>query len=160
MAADPFKLTWWKLWFRWRGRIGREWYWLGNIMLALVGGGATGAAFALSQQRIEYMAGAGVLALITAHSALAIAIKRLHDRNRSGWWIILYYLVPIGLAGLGPQLAQFLPDYPWIGSAVAGVIGLWTLIDLGFRRGTNGPNRHGEQAMDEPPIELPVKSSA
>jgi uncharacterized membrane protein YhaH (DUF805 family) len=157
MASDPLRLTGWKLWFRWRGRIGREWFWLGHILAGLLGGGAAGAAFALSQQRMEYLAGAGVLALITVYAIVSVVIKRLHDRGRSGWWIILCYVMPIALAAAAPQLKRMTPEYWWIGSVIAGLVGLWALIDLGFRRGTNGPNRYGEASMDEPPLEPKIK---
>src|SRR5262245_40233143 len=30
-------------------------------------------------------------------SGLAIGAKRLHDRDRSGWWILLFYAVPAAL---------------------------------------------------------------
>jgi uncharacterized membrane protein YhaH (DUF805 family) len=157
MASDPVRLTWWKLWFRWRGRIGREWFWLGFIMAALIGGGATGAAFAASQQHTEYLAGAVALALITLHAVFSVIIKRLHDRNRSGWWIILYCLVPVALAAATPQLKLISSEFWWIGAVVAGLIGLWTLIELGFLRGKSGANRYGEAAMDEPLLEPKIK---
>ena len=25
-------------------------------------------------------------------SGIAVGIKRLHDRNKSGWWLLLFYL--------------------------------------------------------------------
>ena len=156
MASDPLRLTWWKLWFRWRGRIGREWFWLGLIMVALIGGGAAGAVFALSQQRMEYLAGTGALGLITLYTLLSVIVKRLHDRNKSILWLLPYGVVPIGIAAVSPQLKQLSPDYAWVASVIAGLIGLWALIELGFLRG-KGPNRYGEAAMDEPPLEPKVK---
>ena len=48
----------------------------------------------------------------------AITVKRLHDRNRSGWWTFMGF-VP----GIGP---------------------LWITIECGFRKGTPGLNRYGE----------------
>lgn len=47
----------------------------------------------------------------------AIQIKRFHDRNKSGWWIFLHFIPAIG--------------------------GIWALIELGFLKGTPGPNRFG-----------------
>ena len=153
MASDPLRLTWWKLWFRWRGRIGREWFWLGALMVIIIGGAASGAAFAFAQQRIPYLAGAGLLALIAVYALLSVIVKRLHDRGKSILWLIPYCAVPIAIAAAGPQLKQFIPDHAWIAQAVAALIGLWVLIELGFLRGTRGPNRFGEDIMDEPPLE-------
>ena len=48
---------------------------------------------------------------------LAVSVKRLHDRDQSGWWILLSFL-------------------PIIGNA-------WTIINLGILRGTMGDNRYG-----------------
>jgi uncharacterized membrane protein YhaH (DUF805 family) len=76
-------------------------------------------------------------------SAPAIGVKRLHDINKSGWWLLLFYLVPaiwVGILILAavPQnvrglvlLFLFLP------------VTVWAFIDLGCRRGTRGPNKYG-----------------
>ena len=37
---------------------------------------------------------------------LATSIKRLHDRDRSGWWIVPFFFIP----GLYKQFADRLPD--------------------------------------------------
>ena len=37
----------------------------------------------------------------------AISIKRLHDRDKSGWWMVPFFAVP----GLYNQFADRLPDY-------------------------------------------------
>ena len=47
----------------------------------------------------------------------AVCAKRLHDRNLSGWWVLLGFL-------------------PVIGNA-------WLLINLGVLRGSEGENRYG-----------------
>jgi uncharacterized membrane protein YhaH (DUF805 family) len=48
---------------------------------------------------------------------LAISIKRLHDRGKSGLWILLVFIPVLG----------------W----------LWLLVDMGFLDGTPGPNKFG-----------------
>jgi uncharacterized membrane protein YhaH (DUF805 family) len=58
-----------------------------------------------------------ILILVTLWPALAIYTKRWHDRNKSGWWTLII-LIPI----VGP---------------------IWFLIEQGFLRGTEGPNRFG-----------------
>ena len=58
-----------------------------------------------------------VLAIFYFWSTYAVAAKRWHDRNKSGWWSL------IGLV-------------PYIGS-------IWMLVECGFLRGTDGPNRFG-----------------
>jgi uncharacterized membrane protein YhaH (DUF805 family) len=58
-----------------------------------------------------------ILVLILLWPSLAIQIKRFHDRDKSGWWVLLN-LIPI----IGP---------------------IWLFIELGFLPGTPGPNRFG-----------------
>lgn len=64
-----------------------------------------------------------ILILLTIWPSLAIYAKRWHDRDKSGWWTLIG-LVPI-------------------------IGGLWMLIELGFLRGTDGPNRFGPDPIGE-----------
>ena len=34
-------------------------------------------------------------------SGIAVGIKRLHDRDKGGWWLLLFYVVPGLLGGIG-----------------------------------------------------------
>jgi uncharacterized membrane protein YhaH (DUF805 family) len=71
----------------------------------------------------------------------AISIKRLHDRNKSGWWIIPF-IVATGLySEFGDRLAGF-RGKPFVGFA-AFVLVIWGLVEMYFLRGTRGPNRFG-----------------
>lgn len=51
--------------------------------------------------------------------SIAIQVKRWHDRDKSGWWMLLN-AVPL--------------------------LNLWALVELGFVEGTPGPNKYGEAA--------------
>jgi uncharacterized membrane protein YhaH (DUF805 family) len=59
----------------------------------------------------------GLWTLIILIPSIVVNIKRFHDRDKSGWWVLIG-LIPI------------------IGS-------LWLLIELGFLKGTEEPNRFG-----------------
>ena len=76
---------------------------------------------------------------------LATSIKRLHDRNKSAWWMMLFFLFP----GLFDQFADRLGDsYPVIFVGfVSFVFLVWGFIELGFLRGTKGPNRFGADPL-------------
>ena len=76
--------------------------------IIVVSGGATGAVWTI----------VGVLAFWIS---LAVGVKRWHDRNKSGWWMLII-LVPV------------------IGS-------LWYLIECGFLKGTTGPNTYGPDPL-------------
>jgi uncharacterized membrane protein YhaH (DUF805 family) len=64
----------------------------------------------------------GLFALASLIPAILVDIKRWHDRDKSGWWMLIA-LIPI------------------IGS-------IWLLIELGFLAGTPGPNRFGPPPTD------------
>ena len=57
-----------------------------------------------------------VLYFVLLWAALAAGVKRFHDRDKPGAWMLIV-LVPVGF--------------------------LWVLIECGFLPGTDGPNRYG-----------------
>lgn len=79
---------------------------------------------------------------------LALGIKRLHDRDKSGWWLLLFYFVPSVLETIGAAIlgsgAMFI-----LGSIGAG-ISIWGLIEIGFLRGTSGQNSYGPDPLAGP----------
>jgi uncharacterized membrane protein YhaH (DUF805 family) len=106
-----------------RGRMPRETYWLASLPLL---------PFSILPElilRAEPTAQAALFALALWLATLVptciLARKRCHDRDRSGWFL-LYSLIPL----IGP---------------------VWLLIDLGFFRGTNGPNRFGPDPLAATP---------
>ena len=79
---------------------------------------------------------------IWMHSA--VTIKRLHDRDKSAWWYLLYGIAPFGFFLLAIYLwtARVLEAASIL--FVLSFVGLiWAIIELGFLRGTAGPNRYG-----------------
>ncbi|MGY8639058.1 DUF805 domain-containing protein [Bradyrhizobium sp. 14AA] len=78
---------------------------------------------------------------------LATAIKRLHDRDRSGWWIVPFFFMP----GLFSQFADLLPKSSWIFSfnLAASLLWLWGLVEMFCRPGTSGHNRFGPDPLAE-----------
>lgn len=80
---------------------------------------------------------------------IIVGLKRLHDRNKNVWWLVLFYVAPFLLHSGGYAVG---PGYALYLAAPAGVINLWALVELGFLRGSRGPNRFGD---DPAGIELP-----
>lgn len=76
---------------------------------------------------------------------LATGIKRLHDRNRSGWWIVAFFFVP----GLFGQFSDLLPDSNWSlpFSLAASSLWLWGFVELFIVPGTPGYNRFGPDPL-------------
>ncbi len=75
----------------------------------------------------------------------AVSIKRLHDRNKSGWWMIPF-IVATGLySEFGDRLAGFQVK-PFVG-LVSFVLFIWSLVEMYFLTGTRGPNRFGPDPL-------------
>src|ERR1700754_1890857 len=87
--------------------------------------------------------------LVSWVSAFAVGVKRLHDRDKSGWWILLFYLAPSFLGSW--QTAT--PDLSgvFILSLAATAIAIWAFVELGCLRGTPGPNQYGPDPLGNPP---------
>src|SRR5664280_2488803 len=69
---------------------------------------------------------------------VSITTERLHDRDKSAWWLVLFYLVP----GVFGQLSK----YPWFEGAAGTVLHsflalagfaltLWGFVEIGCLRG-------------------------
>jgi uncharacterized membrane protein YhaH (DUF805 family) len=140
-----------KLFLSFEGRIGRLQFWIGIIaveLLALAIEWAFGIPIgtepsALRPRVIEF-----VIQFIAMYPEAAIAVKRLHDRDRPG-----NYVLPLVAAAavilIGDLFGYFNADLEHMSVAegavllAAGVIGLTFLVELGFRAGTQGANRYG-----------------
>lgn len=73
---------------------------------------------------------AGAFIFVTACVALfVVGIWRLHDRGKSGLWIILYYPMPFVMVLLADGPETKIPAL----NLVALVIMVWVVIDLGVR---------------------------
>ena len=75
-------------------------------------------------------------------SGFMVGIKRLHDRDKSGWWLLVFYVLPGVLNTIGESLAA-----GWIFALAGFAISIWALVELGFLRGTPGPNRYGPDPL-------------
>ncbi len=75
----------------------------------------------------------------------ATSIKRLHDRDKSGWWMVPYFVLP----GLVTQFSGRLDNPAVVGllGLVAGIFYLWGGIELYFLRGSARTNRFGANPL-------------
>jgi uncharacterized membrane protein YhaH (DUF805 family) len=79
-------------------------------------------------------------------SYLAIGVKRLHDR--SGWWIVVFYIVPWLLGSVVNVADKQGNDTVGLVAELIGLVCvIWGLVELGFLRGTRGPNRFGPDPL-------------
>jgi len=71
----------------------------------------------------------------------ATAVRRLHDRNKRGWWIVPFFIAPVLLSKMGEWLGDSYPaDFLML---VAIALCLWGFVEILCLRGTRGPNRFG-----------------
>jgi uncharacterized membrane protein YhaH (DUF805 family) len=86
--------------------------------------------------------------LLTLIPNLAVAIRRLHDTNKSGWWILAPYaayalaIILVIVAVMAPETLFVLAPIAWLLMAAAGLLGLVLLVFM-FLDGTPGVNRFG-----------------
>jgi uncharacterized membrane protein YhaH (DUF805 family) len=78
---------------------------------------------------------------------LATSVKRLHDRNRSGWWIVPFFVLPI----FSDRIVEPLGDsiFASTTSAALLILCIWGFVEMGFLRGTSGPNQFGPDPLAE-----------
>lgn len=123
------------------GRSRRKEYWmyvLGLIIVAIVLGVIEGV-LGLTQMIGPYGPLSALLAIGTLVPSLAVGVRRLHDTNRTGWWILLPIVPELGAVAM--LSTGNLP--------VAGILGIvalvLALVLLVFMvlEGTKGPNQYG-----------------
>ena len=76
-------------------------------------------------------------------------VRRLHDRGKTGYWLLLYYLLPSMMAkNAGLDAVGFI-----FGLVTIGIL-IWALVDLGILPGEAGSNTFGPNPLlknPEPP---------
>ncbi len=135
--------------FSFSGRIRRTHYWLGLIgvgfftsivanftfmpaYVAMVMAAMNGQTPDPSSFGPAAMAGLAIW-FASLWPGLALNVKRCHDRDKSGWFLLVYWLVSLTIIGA-----------------------LWPLIELGFLDGTPGPNKYGPSPKGIGGDSLPV----
>jgi uncharacterized membrane protein YhaH (DUF805 family) len=130
------------------GRIGRKMWWIGHIILGVIGiivtfsvAGLFGhMSFVTRFFNLIYV-------LVVAYPAYAVSAKRFQDRNKSG----ALGAILIGISALSALLNLFGlgtdPVHPGAVSIILGIammiVAIWYLIELGILRGTVGDNQYG-----------------
>ena len=76
---------------------------------------------------------------------LATSIKRLHDRDKSGWWMVAFFAVP----NIYNHYSELLPDsyVMLIPSVITFVLMIWGFVELYLLRGSRKTNRFGPNPL-------------
>jgi uncharacterized membrane protein YhaH (DUF805 family) len=118
--------------FSLNGRIGRLYWWLGELgILLLLVAGFIIVGESLGDSYYKAPASAQVVAVLALIICVCLAtwinicvtVKRYHDRNKSGWWF-------------------FVAMVPLVGA-------IWQLVECGFLAGTTGANDYGDGGAGE-----------
>jgi uncharacterized membrane protein YhaH (DUF805 family) len=134
--------------FSFRGRLSRLEYWRWTLRLALL----FAPAWILGLFAVIAFGRFGGLLLGLALAAYlvvaaSVTVRRLHDRGRSAWWLIPFYLAPLLAHGAAIDLMNARRAdlvLAGLGLALAALaVNLWALVDVGFRRGAAGENGFG-----------------
>jgi uncharacterized membrane protein YhaH (DUF805 family) len=139
------------------GRIGREQFWLALAIYAIALTVAIALGF-VSESSVVMVALQLMVALACLVSLVAVGIKRLHDRNKSAWWLLVFYALPAVLPWLGqltPAGRSADPDtVPMVIIVLVYVrfaILIWAVVELGCLRGTIGGNPYGPDPVAPKP---------
>jgi uncharacterized membrane protein YhaH (DUF805 family) len=114
LLEEPMGLQ--QILFGFAGRIPRKTFWLWGVLGMLVASILLELLLGIAGMS-EELRGA-IPALLMLWPGLAISVKRWHDRDKSGWWVLINLVPVVGF--------------------------VWALVENGFLRGTAGPNRFGE----------------
>jgi uncharacterized membrane protein YhaH (DUF805 family) len=136
------------------GRINRAKYW--RSVLIYIGGGLMTAVILFTAAGIAaplFVVMVVVVLIPWVLWGFSFTTKRLHDRGKSAWWLVVFYLVPVTLG----QLA----NAGWFGGAAglvfhyilalaAFALTIWGFVDIGCLRGTAGSNTYGPDPLLQP----------
>ena len=124
------------------GRISRQTFWIGIAVLIVAELVGYLVAQALQGDRLS-----AIVDLAFIYPEFAIAVKRAHDRDLPIWILIVFFGGEAVLGLLTMLQLTGSTDQPSVLSLFIAVpftvLFVALLIELGFRRGTIGPNQYG-----------------
>ena len=143
------------------GRINRKPFWIASLIMMAV---AIVLSLVIVAPTTMMSPGLGVfLSLIIwlalLYPVVALGVKRLHDRGKSGQ-LMAVFLAPSIIIQLGDLLGitgseqvvggetVYLPNMlGWLLIMVSLGVAIWALIELGILKGTTGPNAYGPDPL-------------
>jgi uncharacterized membrane protein YhaH (DUF805 family) len=139
----------------WRGRADRRTLLMSIALLMLLGLAALPlivAAYAFGRGPVGLAASAIAVPLGAAQMFFLFGsvVRRLHDRGKSGWWLLLFFGPHVALTALLSQLHDtnrqtiilaggLLVDLPFLG---------WGIVEIFLLPSARGPNVHGPVPRD------------
>ena len=156
-------MNWGQLFFKFDGRINRALFWIASLILVWINIILTVIGYLADQsQSVVFQSVNGMLNLVILIVSIAVGIKRLHDRNKSGWYLLLFYFAPCTLAAISVLIGTFVDESTVIATVLALLaltLVVWAFIEMGCLRGTIGINQYGSDPVAPatiPPVRLPT----
>lgn len=129
------------------GRVGRGQFWLSALILVIAFFVVITGAMLFTSSLDDMLRVGFVAYFLFILLSIPVALKRLHDRDKPDWWLLVFYGIPLGLQLILPFLFDSDADSTPVAVAILQYAGmavlLWALVELGFLRGTIGANDHG-----------------
>jgi len=143
---NPFVLL-----FGFSGRINRAKFWLAALIYIVFFFGVVGITMAVSSSMDSVFVAALIAYVPLVISGLAVGIKRLHDRDKSAWWLAVFYLVPLAINLIAIYVLGDNGTLNLILMVVSFAINIWAIVELGLLRGTIGGNQYGGDPLAPQP---------
>ena len=142
----------------------------GMAVIDVAQGKTSVAAFLGSPQVHQFGVVFCVLFVMGLYIGLAVAIKRLHDRDKSAWWVLVFFVLPLVLQipvlmympvlfhfmadaiaaaqhHLPPPPQPYQPPLVIVSRGAASIMSIWAFVELYCLRGTVGDNRFGPDPL-------------
>ena len=145
--------------FRFSGRLNRKPYMLRTLLiyaifivsslpLVLVAQRVPNVEHGPDVPAIAAVAVFGVVFVVGCIVLTMMSLRRLHDRDKSGWWLLFFmgapFLIEVGAMVVGTPATM-------LTGAIANLaISTWFLVEVVFLRGTDGPNDYGPDPLKAP----------
>jgi uncharacterized membrane protein YhaH (DUF805 family) len=153
-------MSWGHYLFGFSGRLNRAKYWLWILIYFIAAAVMTGVTYAINSPAAGGIVQL-VFSIVALISSLAVMTKRLHDRNKSAWWLLIFVLIPSILLGAGIVASVYgalmtddisnLGTLTLVGGALtlaAGAFLIWAFVELACLRGTIGANQYGPDPLE------------
>jgi uncharacterized membrane protein YhaH (DUF805 family) len=160
--------------FSFEGRINRAKLWLALLIIlcwmiflgalfAAIGGlfgGPTSFSFAVNDifrvvvlATYRSLSSAGLVPVLVkpigtalfAWVYLATSVKRLHDRDRSGWWMVPFFVIPGLYSEFADRLGDSFAAMPF--ALIAFVLCIWGFVEMYCLKGSRKTNRFGPNPL-------------
>jgi uncharacterized membrane protein YhaH (DUF805 family) len=145
-VSQTTPMDWSFLYNHFEGRIGRQTFWfaMGALLVAEIFGH-------ILAEEIQGDRLSAIVDLAYAYPEIAVSVKRANDRDLPLWPLAIFFgasalldlLTVLDLTGTDeqPSIMSIIIALPFT------LLGLVLLVELGFRRGTVGPNRWGPDPL-------------